>query len=160
MTEIRSYDYVNHAYERVRDALRTGALDIFRSATRAATSRAQSLAAELRVEIGGIDVATGIDIAVEGIEDVDSPHGPTTRMRLTWQAARRPQLFPLMDAVLSVYALTRTETQLDFAGRYDPPLGPLGTAIDAVAGRRIAEACVQRFVADVALHLRESLRAA
>ena len=40
--EIRSYDYVNRPYERVRDALRQNALTVFQSATKAAASRAQS----------------------------------------------------------------------------------------------------------------------
>ena len=44
--EIRSYDYVNRPYERVRDALRQNALTVFQSATKAAASRAQSIAAE------------------------------------------------------------------------------------------------------------------
>jgi hypothetical protein len=34
--EIRSYDYVNRPYERVRDALRQNALTVFQSATKAA----------------------------------------------------------------------------------------------------------------------------
>ena len=37
--EIRSYDYVNRPYERVRDALRQNALTVFQSATKAAASR-------------------------------------------------------------------------------------------------------------------------
>ena len=32
--EIRSYDYVNHPYDRVRDALKQNALAIFQSATK------------------------------------------------------------------------------------------------------------------------------
>lgn len=46
--EIRSYDYVNRPYERVRDALRQNALTVFHSATKAAASRAQSIAAMKR----------------------------------------------------------------------------------------------------------------
>lgn len=42
--EIRCYDYVNHAYEQVRDALIKDPLGTFQSATRAAASRAQSVA--------------------------------------------------------------------------------------------------------------------
>jgi hypothetical protein len=34
--EIRSYDYVNRPYERVRDALTQNALTVFQSATKAA----------------------------------------------------------------------------------------------------------------------------
>jgi hypothetical protein len=41
--EIRCYDYVNHPYEQVRDALRQDALTVFQSATKAATYRAQSI---------------------------------------------------------------------------------------------------------------------
>jgi hypothetical protein len=63
-----------------------------------------------------------------------------------------------MKAGLSIYPITATETQLDFAGRYKPPLGPLGKAMNAMVGHRIAEASVQRFVSDVAEYLRKALR--
>jgi hypothetical protein len=62
-----------------------------------------------------------------------------------------------MDGELSIYALTGTETQLDFLGHYQPPFGILGGALNAVAGHRLAEASVDRFVRDVAEHLRENL---
>jgi len=68
-----------------------------------------------------------------------------------------PRLFPLMKAELSIYPLTTTETQLDFLGHYEPPLGALGKAMNAVAGHRIAEASVHRFVSDVAGYLRKAL---
>jgi len=42
--EIRNNDYVNRPYERVRDALRQNALTVFQSATKVASSRAQSIA--------------------------------------------------------------------------------------------------------------------
>ncbi len=54
--EIRCYDYVNHPYERVRDALLHDAVAIFQSATKSAVSRAQSVATELRVDVGGIGI--------------------------------------------------------------------------------------------------------
>jgi hypothetical protein len=53
---------------------------------------------------------------------------------------------------------TATETQLDFSGIYEPPFGVLGKAVDAVAGYRIAEVSVHRFVSDVAAYLRQTLR--
>jgi hypothetical protein len=64
-----------------------------------------------------------------------------------------------MSAELSIYPLTATETQLDFLGRYEPPLGAVGGAVDAVVGHRIAEASVHRFLSDVAAYLRRSLEA-
>ena len=157
--EIRSFDYVNHPYEQVRDVLMTDASGVFRSATRAATSRAESVASELRVQLAGLEVAATIEIQTGPIEESPSGAGRTRTLRIpiAWKAAERPNLFPVMNAELSVYALTGTETQLDFQGHYDPPLGPLGTAIDAAVGHRIAEASVHRFVAEIAQHLRSKL---
>jgi hypothetical protein len=61
-SEIRCYDYVNHPYERVRDALKQNALTVFQSATKTAASRAQPVAAELHIDLDGIGVKTDIKI--------------------------------------------------------------------------------------------------
>jgi hypothetical protein len=156
--EIRCYDYVNQPYERVRDALKQNALAIFQSATRAAATRAQSVAAELHVDFGGIGVKTDINIDVQSVEDkVVAGSTPATRLVLEWEAATMPQLFPLMKGELSIYPLTSTETQLDFSGVYEPPFGALGKTMDAIAGHRIAEVSVHRFITDVAGYLRHTL---
>jgi hypothetical protein len=156
--EIRSYDYVNQPYAQVREVLATDPTAVFRAATRAAAARARSLAAELRVTVAGVDVAAEIVFRIGATtEETGGPFGGrTTRIPLSWEAAAHPRWFPLMDGVLSLYPLTATETQLDFLGRYDPPLGVVGEAVDALAGHRIAEASVHRFIADVARYLRES----
>jgi len=61
-----------------------------------------------------------------------------------------------MKGTLAAYPITSTETQLDFSGHYAPPmgLGLMGKAIDAIVGRRIAEASVHSFVSEVAAFLR------
>ena len=158
-TEIRAYDYVNHPYEQVRNALRGDARAVFQAATKAAASRAHSTASQLRVNIAGIEVATDIAIAVKNIEEhaQGATAAPETRMQLEWEAAKSPRLFPFMRAAFSVYPLTATETQLDFSGMYEPPLGVLGSAMNAIVGHRIAEASVHRFVTDVAEYLRTAL---
>jgi hypothetical protein len=157
--EIRCYDYVNHPYERVRDALRQDALTVFQAATKSAVSRARSIAAELHVDVGGIGVKADIEVCVKHVkEKVDTIPTPTTRLLLEWEAATMPGLFPLMKAELSVYPLTATETQLDFLGHYEPPFGIVGKAMNAIAGYRIAEVSVHRFVSDVAEYLRQTLR--
>ena len=147
--EIRSYDYVNHPYERVHNAL----------SQNAAASRAQSVAAELHVDFGGIGVKTDIQIFVKGIEErvPDASSTAATRLQLEWEAATMPRLFPLMKAELSIYPLTSTETQLDFSGIYEPPFGAVGKTMNAIVGRRIAEVSVHRFVSDVAAYLRQVL---
>jgi hypothetical protein len=83
--------------------------------------------------------------------------GRITRLHLEWAAANMPSLFPFMKAELAIYPLTATETQLDFSGLYEPPLGAVGKALNAIAGHRIAEVAVHKFVNDVAGYLRESL---
>jgi hypothetical protein len=157
--EIRSYDYVNHPYERVRDALTQNALAVFQSATKAASSRAQSIAAELHIDFGGVGVKTDISISVKNIEEkmVDATSTPSTRLLLEWEAASLPRFFPLMKGELSVYPLTSTETQLDFSGVYEPPFGAVGKTMNAIVGHRIAEVSVHRFVNDVAGYLRQVL---
>jgi hypothetical protein len=157
--EIRCYDYVNHPYEQVRDALRQDALTVFQSATKAAASRAQSIAAELHVDFGGIGIKTDIRIAVKNVEEKtrDAMSTPATRLLLEWEATTMPRLFPLMKAELCIYPLTATETQLDFSGLYRPPFGPVGKAMNAIVGHRIAEVSVHRFIGDVAGYLRQAL---
>jgi len=156
--EIRSYDYVNQPYKQVRYILVKDALAVFRSATKAAASRAQSIASQLHVDLGSIGLEADIKISVKNIEE-QAPKGmsgPVTRLLLEWEAARSPRLFPLMKAELSIYPLTSTETQLDFLGHYEPPLGALGKSVNAVVGHRIAEVSVHRFISDVAGYLRDA----
>jgi len=159
--QVRSFDYVNHPYDRVRELLSRDAIAVFRSATQAATSRTQEVASALRVDVVGLQVAKEIAIKVKDV--TERPAGvkssPVTRLAIEWEAASAPGLFPLMKAELSVYPLTATETQLDFSGRYEPPGGWLGSAVDAVIGYKIAEASVHRFVGQVAEYLREHMAA-
>jgi hypothetical protein len=157
--EIRCYDYVNHPYEQVREALSKDAIAVFQSATKAAASRAQSVAAELRVDIGGIAVEADIKISLKNIDErgAEAMAGPVTRLQLEWEAATMPRLFPFMKGDLAIYPLTSTETQLDFSGVYEPPLGALGKAVNAIAGHRIAEVSVHRFITDIAGYLRHTL---
>jgi hypothetical protein len=158
--KIHCYDYVNHPYEQVREALTRDALVVFQSATKAAAWRAQTVAAELRVDIvGGLAVEANIKISLKNIDEKGptATSGPVTRLQLEWEAARTPRFFPLMKGELAIYPLTSTETQLDFSGVYEPPLGALGKAVNAIAGHRIAEVSVHRFINDVAGYLRQTL---
>lgn len=156
--ELRCYDYVNHPYAIVRDALLGDTRGIFQRATKAASTRAEALAANLRVSLGALEIGVEITIRVAKVEETRSPLGsPATAVSLAWQAVRGAWLFPAMEATLSLYALSATETQLDLRGMYTPPLGVFGTALDAMVGHRVAEASVLRFVQDVAEYLRAQL---
>lgn len=156
---IRVYDYINHAFEAVRGKLTAEALEVFRNATKVAALRAKIVASELHVNFAGIEVGTDISIFVKSIED--QPKNMTTPrvtiIKLEWEAANMPRLFPFMKAELSVYPLTATETRLDLLGNYEPPFAMPGSAIDAVLGHRIAEAAVHQFIKDIAVYLRAEL---
>ncbi|MFI5302074.1 MAG: hypothetical protein ACHREM_28620 [Polyangiales bacterium] len=153
---IRAYDYVTRPYDEVRDALRVDPVGLFQRATAAATTRANTLAS-LHVKIGAVDIATDAIITVTEITTADADAGTRpvkTTLVLEWRAARAAAWFPVMKAELSAYPLSKDETQIDFEGQYQAPLGLLGGAIDAIVGRRIAEATVHRFVESVAARLR------
>jgi hypothetical protein len=106
--DIRCYDYVNHPYEQVAEALRRDAVAVFHGATQAAASRAGDVAAELHVNIGGIDISTEIDISVTGVTyepgTVTAP--PATRLQLEWEA-RRSSTSPAPTSRLSGLSVRR-----------------------------------------------------
>jgi hypothetical protein len=152
--EVRAYAYVNCSYDLVVELLRLDAVGVFQRATATAAERAQSLLSTMRATIGPFELGTEVVVRVRGIEESSGPLGPTTRLSLTWHAAQRTELFPTMEATLAVYALGPGETQLDFSGKYRPPLGVVGAAFDAMLGHRIAEATVHRFLEEVSQRVR------
>jgi len=158
--KVRAFDYVNQPYEKVRDALNADALTIFQRATRVATSRAEGVAAALRVNLAGMEI--GRDVEIDVLEGREQQRSGSTLSRhktldLTWKATGSPGLFPVMKAELAIYPLSHSETQIELEGTYHPPLGALGELIDTLVGHRIAEASVHRFVADVVDHLKQEL---
>ena len=152
---VRCYDYVNQPYPRVRDALMANPHYVFRHATSAATAHA----ARLHVHVGVLDIGADVEIEITGVEQDIAYNEPATRLKLEWKAVNNPQMFPSMSATLTVFPLSPTETQLELAGIYDPPLGKVGEALDAAVGHRFASAAVIKFVQEVAGWLREELAA-
>lgn len=154
---IHCYDYVNQPFDRVCEALRMKSSSVFHDATTSAESRAEAVAAGLHVNIAGIEIGKNVTIEVKSYTDIETRSGRKMTVHLQWQASDSPGLFPVMIAELDVYPITATETQLDFHGDYQPPLGILGKAIDAVMGHRIAEASVHKFLSEVAAYLRKNI---
>jgi hypothetical protein len=158
--ELHAYDYVNAAYSRVREALLRDGKAIFQRATASAASRAGDVGATLRVDVGPLQVGVDVSIEMKGHRDETTALGErSTHFELGWTATRAPGLFPSMEGTLSLLPLGSRETQLDFHARYEPPLGVVGDALDAVAGRRVAEASLRRFIEDVCARLRAELAA-
>ena len=154
---IRCYDYVNQSYDKVCDALRSNSNAVFHAATMSAEARGGEVAAGLHVKIAGFDVSKDVEILVKYCSEIESKSINKMTIEFVWKAAEASGLFPVMTAQLDIYPITKTETQLDFHGQYEPPLGVMGKAIDAVLGHRIAEASVHQFLNEVAAYLRKSL---
>jgi hypothetical protein len=152
---LRCYAYVDRPYEAVRDVLRKHPLELLQRATVSAAKRADSLATSLRVAAAGIEIGVEVRIHVQSVSDEEGVAGlpPVTRVSVGWEAARAPSLFPLMSADLSAWPLSSSETRLEVEGEYRPPLGFVGTAIDAAIGHRIAEASVHKLLEDVVAQL-------
>ena len=159
MPQLRVYDYVNHPFARVAAMLELDAKDVFQRATTIASERAKELGAKLHAHVGPIDVTAEVSIEIGPLDDTPLGSGrEALRIPITWQALHAKRAFPVMQAELLVYPLTSTETQLELAGTYAPPLGVIGRAIDSALLHRIAEASVLQFVQEVARYLREVIR--
>jgi hypothetical protein len=82
--------------------------------------------------------------------------GPPTSMAgallrsVTWQSAATDRWVPSLAADLELVKLSDTICQLSLLGAYRPPLSVVGQVGDRLAGHRVAEAAVRRFVHDVA----------
>ncbi|MFB3739835.1 MAG: hypothetical protein ACE14W_12845 [Candidatus Velamenicoccus archaeovorus] len=72
-----------------------------------------------------------------------------TMLPLTWKATGPEGLFPALEADLELAAMGPERTQLSLSGRYVPPLGLLGRALDRAMLHRVAEATVKDFVDQV-----------
>ena len=158
--ELRCYDYVNRPYVVVRDALRADVGGIFERATKTATGRAHALAANVKVDLGALEVGTDVVIEVLGVGSATRAQSDAHHVhRLALERGARGSAVPVDAGAAAVYPLSREETQIEIGGRYVPPLGGVGSALDSLIGHRIPDASVHRFVTDVASLLRSELAA-
>ena len=108
---------------------------------------------ELRFEIGGGAITRRVEAEVGPLGT-----GPASlRVPLKWKAAEHPNLFPVMDAELHISDADGNHVELRLVGEYRPPLGAIGALGDALAGGRVAEKSLQRFVTEVARRLEPKL---
>lgn len=153
LRSLRVYDYVNQPFSRVSEALAENVEEIIRRATTATGEEAT-----LHAQVGPIDLTAGVTLAIGPMDETPLPSGrPALRIPITWEATKAARAFPMMRAELTVYPLTATETQLELVGSYEPPLGPLGAALDAAALHKIAEVSVTQLMRDLARYLGATL---
>lgn len=69
---------------------------------------------------------------------------------ISWTAVGAKGLFPRLTADLVLSHVGRERTKLSLQGTYEPPLGPIGRAIDSTLLNNVAESTVQDWVDRVA----------
>jgi len=152
MGKVNYYGYVGRPYEQVRTLLGRDPVGLFQKATSSGATRARQLYVALRAGDGitmEVDVNVHIDRTREGQPVDGQPDLTCTCLELSWKSATKPSLFPQMQATLSAWPVTASETQIVLEGRYEPPMGPIGAAVNYAVGHRIAEASVHRFLDEV-----------
>jgi hypothetical protein len=69
-----------------------------------------------------------------------------TILPITWRATGPSRLFPEMKADIGIAPLGGNRTQLSFSGRYEPPFGLVGRAVDRALLHRVAEGTAKDFL--------------
>jgi len=83
---------------------------------------------------------------------------PTVRpgrceISVAWKAAEGSRLFPELGGVFELLAAGPARSTISFEASYDPPVRAIGRLVDHALLHRVAEACVQDFVARIAKEL-------
>lgn len=151
---LSTYEHVDVPYDDVILLLAEDAAGVVQAATESAVSHAEDVVGRLTVEVAGFEVGRDVTIEVGEFHPVALMQ---VEVPLRWRAQDNEALFPSMDASLEVrmVPVDTRRTQLVLTGAYRVPLGPVGAAIDVVAGHHVAEAAVHRFVRDIAGRLEQ-----
>jgi hypothetical protein len=152
--EIRHYAHVDRDFGQVRSYL-AATPDRLLSEHRPAHDDG-GLRTGLHVQRAGLDLSRDVRVVLGDLELSTR----SIRVPLRWEDARRPGLFPVLDATLEIVPVTAGHyraTQIGFVGRYQPPLGRLGAVADSVAGHRLVLESVEGFVESLATRLEHEL---
>lgn len=107
------------------------------------------LTSVLRWQQGGGWIDRRIDVHVGPVQRF--AYGVTVRVE--WKAARHPGLYPEFEGHLRLERRDARRSVLRLDGRYAPPAGQIGAAVDRVVMHRVAETSVEDFFKRVAAGL-------
>lgn len=148
------YEYVDVPFDDVAEVLAEDPAAVLQPATDRAVEHADAVHRDLVVELAGFEVGREVTIEVGDFRPVEIRR---VTVDLRWHARSASALFPSLQAVLEVTALSfhPPRTQISLIATYEPPLGILGAAGDVVWGHRVAESAVDRFLKDLVRRVQE-----
>ncbi|WP_157965846.1 CBS domain-containing protein [Euzebya rosea] len=115
--------------KRFRDALMTRTAELLQQAAGDDVTQPDgdgSVLMTLRSNRGGVDVHKRVRVHIDqGVEGED-----VLRIPVRWRADPAPHLFPTFDGVIELLTLGNGRCELSLVGYYEPPLGPIGDAVD------------------------------
>jgi hypothetical protein len=152
---IQDFIQVHASFARVRSRLGAGPPGWLADSAGAAYADGERLFASMSTPAGETPVRVQVQI------DLGSPYprGQGFVLPLSWWAAGAQRLFPTLEADLEFMPLGADQTMLTLMGRYEPPLGAVGRAMDRLVLHRIAEACVRSFLHRAAASLEVAIAA-
>jgi hypothetical protein len=146
--EVRYLAYVDRDFGQVRSYLTADPQRLLRDLppTRDAGGGVRT---GLHLHRAGLDVSRDVKVVLGDLQ----LSARSVRVPLHWEDARRPGLFPVLDATLDLIPVASGRhhtTQIGFVGRYEAPLGWLGAVADSLAGHRLVLESVEEFVEGLA----------
>jgi hypothetical protein len=109
---------------------------------------------ETTARVGPLGTAWGLSRLVRVRTLPPVWHKESTTIGLRWEAAGiAGELFPVLDAELTLAADGRARTSLELVGSYRPPLGRAGIALDRAIMGRVAAATISSFLEQAAVVL-------
>ncbi len=140
---------VDRPLEVVIGLLESDARSVLSSATETATEAANDVVIHLEGAWRWFDVDETVTAELGELEKTRS----SARLPVGWKADKNKRLLPSLDGHLGVYSLSAKHSELSYTATYAPPLGLFGGVEDFVLGRRILEAVLGRFLAEIVHHI-------
>jgi hypothetical protein len=147
MPDIEIYDQIELPYALVRPAMQ-------QTLEAMAENRPPYEKLALTIDFTGLHVPATGSVSVRVHLDGNPTTGePPSQFALSVEAESLGGLFPRFEGFVAPNPLGASCTELWLQGRYDPPLGPLGSAVDATVmhgvAKRSLEGFLHRLTADV-----------
>lgn len=148
---VHDYTYIDSPAGTVRAALLDGAHGWIDSLATHAAAEGDAV----RIRLGPQGSHGTVSKSIEAQIGQPVARGAACLIPLTWHATGVTALFPVFTGDIEIAAIGGSETQLSIWGHYDPPLGPIGEALDRFGLHRVAQASVRAFLLDLAMAIEE-----